>query len=79
MRAGLYLVRVSADPEHRLIETKENDNAAYALIEVTEDDRVVVCELGRGTSPWDPRRTVVPDAFLWADRLRDPGLTPEQC
>jgi len=79
MRAGLYLVRVTADPKHRLIETNENDNVGYALIEVTEDDRVVVCELGRGMSPWDPRRTVVADAFLWADRLRDPGFTPEPC
>jgi hypothetical protein len=79
MRTGLYLVRVTADPEHRLIETRENDNVGYALINVVDGDRVVVCETGRGRSPWDPRRTVIPDAFLWAERLRDPSFTPEPC
>jgi hypothetical protein len=80
MRDGLYLVRVTADPEHRLSETRENDNVAYALVKVVEGGtRVVVCETGRGASPWDRRRTVVPDPFLWADLLRDPAFTPEPC
>jgi hypothetical protein len=80
MRDGRYLVRVTADPEHRLAETRENDNVAYALVEVVErGTRVVVCETGRGKSPWDPRRTVAPDPFLWAALLRDPAFTPEPC
>jgi hypothetical protein len=84
MRAGRYLVRVTADPEHRLLETREDDNVAYALIEVVDGaephrDRVVVCETGLGAGPRDPRRTVVPDPFLWAERLRDPGFEPERC
>jgi hypothetical protein len=84
MRAGLYVVRVTADPEHRLKETRENDNVGYALIKVIDgatpnSDRVVVCETGLGTSPWDRRKTVAPDPFLWADRLRDPSFTPQRC
>ena len=79
MRAGRYLLRVTADPERRLAETRENDNVAYALIRVLEDDRVVVCETGLGSSPWDRRRTVMPDPFRWADRLRDPTSRPERC
>jgi hypothetical protein len=84
MREGLYLVRVTADPERRLMETRENDNVGYALIKVVDgaapdSDRVVVCQTGRGASPWDPRKTVVADAFRWADRLRDPAFTPERC
>jgi hypothetical protein len=78
MRAGRYLVRVTADPERRLVETREDDNVAYALIEVV-DDRVVVCETGLGTSPWDRRRTVASDPFLWAERLRQRGFRPERC
>ena len=84
MRAGLYLVRVTADPERRLEETREHDNVAYALIRVIDGasaggDRVLVCETGLGASPWDRRRTVMPDPFLWAERLREPGFTPERC
>jgi hypothetical protein len=84
MRAGLYLVRITADPENRLWETREDDNVVYALIKVVDgaspnSDRVVVCETGRGASPWDRHRTVVPEAFAWADRLRDPGFEPERC
>lgn len=84
MRAGRYLVRVTADPERRLKETRENDNVGYALIKVIDgaapnSDRVVVCETGLGASPWDQRKTVVPQAFEWADLLRDPNFTPERC
>ena len=84
MRAGRYLVRVTADPEHRLRETRENDNIGYALIKVIDgatsnSDRVVVCETGTGASPWDPRKTVVPGAFEWSDRLRDAKFRPERC
>lgn len=84
MRAGRYLLRITADPEKHLLETRENDNVGYALIEVVDGaapdgDRVVVCELGFGASPWDPRRTVVPADFEWAERLRDPAFAPPNC
>lgn len=84
MHAGRYLVRVTADPEHKLRETRENDNVGDAFIEVIDgaapdSDRVVVCETGLGASPCDRRKTVVPDAFEWADRLRDPTFTPASC
>jgi hypothetical protein len=82
MRAGSYVLRVTADPERRLEETREDDNVAYALIRVVDapsGDRVVVCETGLGGGPWDRRKTVVPDPFRWAERLRDPRLRPERC
>jgi hypothetical protein len=84
MRAGAYVVRVTVDPEKKLKETRENDNVGYALIRVIDgatphSDRVVVCETGLGASPWDRRKTVVADAFLWAERLRNPNFSPERC
>jgi hypothetical protein len=84
MRAGFYVVRVTMDPEDLLLETRENDNAGYAYIRVIDgalpnSDRVVICERGFGKSPWDPKRKVVEDAFLWAKRIQDPGFKPERC
>ena len=84
MRAGRYVVRVTMDPEDLLLETREHDNAGYAYIEVIDGalpngDRVVICERGFGKSPWDPKRRVVEDAFLWAKRMQDPGFLPEAC
>lgn len=84
MRAGLYIVRVTVDPEDRLAET-ENDNVGYAYIRVIDgdspdSDRVVICERGFGKSPWDPSKEIVgSDPFLWAKLLQDPSFTPESC
>lgn len=84
MRAGFYVVRVTVDPEDRLLETKESDNTGYAYIRVVDgllpnSDTVVVCELGYGKSPWDASKKVVPDAFSWAEQLTVPTVQPGAC
>jgi hypothetical protein len=84
MRAGSYVVRVTVDPTDLIEETREKDNVAYALIEVVDgtmpnSDRIVVCEQGFGTSPWDPTKRRRDDPFSWARRLQDPSFTPEAC
>jgi hypothetical protein len=65
MRAGLYLVRVTADPEHRLSETRENDNIGYVFIKVIDGRHLQQRPRGRlrdrqGRKPLGPRKTVVP-------------------
>lgn len=84
MRAGFYVVRVTVDPEDRLLETKESDNTGYAYIRVVDgllpdSDTVTVCELGYGKSPWDASKRVVPDAFSWATQLTVPAVQPGAC
>ena len=84
MRAGFYVVRVTVDPEDRLLETRESDNTGYAYIRVVDgllphSDTVVVCELGYGKSPWDASKKVVPDAFSWATQLTVPAVQPAAC
>lgn len=71
MKAGLYVVRITVDPEDLLLETKESDNTGYAYIRVVDGqlphtDSVIVCEQGYGKSPWDPTKKVVEDSFSWA-------------
>lgn len=84
MRAGYYVVRVTVDPDDRLTETNEHDNVGYAYIQVIDGDppngdRVVMCEQGFGDSPWDPRKEIAEDSFLWAHLLRDPDHEAERC
>lgn len=84
MRAGFYVVRITIDPEDRLLETRENDNTGYAYIRVIDgtlphSDRVVVCEQGFGKSPWDPTKKVMDDRLLWAELLQDPNFRAEPC
>lgn len=55
---GCYLVLATADPDDQLLETREDDNHGYALIEV-QGDAARMLERGRGTSPWDPAKEVV--------------------
>jgi hypothetical protein len=84
MRAGFYVVRVTVDPQDRLLETRESDNTGYAYIRVVDgllpnSDTVAVCELGYGKNPWDPSKKVVADAFSWATQLTIPSALPEGC
>ena len=84
MRAGHYLVRVTVDPTDLLDETRENDNVAYAHINVVDgatpnSDRIVVCEQGLGKSAWDPTKHVTGDPFHWARLLQDPTFTTPAC
>lgn len=55
---GVYLVRVWADLLDRIVESNEEDNAAYSLIRI-EGNAVTLLERGRGTAPWDPTRMVL--------------------
>ena len=57
---GEYVVQTIADPLDRIRETNEADNISYAHVIVTGAD-VDVREVGRGTSPWDPNKTVIED------------------
>jgi hypothetical protein len=84
MPAGFYVLRMTVDPNDRIVETNDGDNVGYALIRVIDGggpglDTVVVCEQGLGDSPWDPAKTVVPDRFAWAKLAADPGYTPPSC
>jgi hypothetical protein len=84
MRAGFYVVRVTVDPDDRLLETRESDNRGYAYIRVIDglqpnSDTVVVCELGYGKSPWDASKKVVQDSFSWAKQLTMPTVGPQAC
>lgn len=60
---GYYLLRVSANPDHHLLETSYANDTAYTYLEI-RGDRVRTIERGHGQSPWDPNR-----------RLEDPVIT----
>lgn len=86
MRAGLYVVRVTADPNDRIAETRENNNDGYAYIRVVDGtppagDRVVICERGFGKSPWDPSKQVFAEPFWWQLRRASqaPGVGDPGC
>lgn len=84
MRAGRYVLRFGVDPDDHIVESDEANNTGYALIEVIDGggpglDRVVVCEQGLGTDPWDPAAQVVPDRFAWAALAADPAHVAPAC
>ncbi len=54
---GLYVVRTTADKFNHVVEENENDNSAYALIQVTGED-VKILERGQGADPWDATKIV---------------------
>lgn len=57
---GLYVVRATVDLDNRVLETDEDDNAAYGYLQIV-GERVMLLERGRGLSPWDPAKEVVAD------------------
>ncbi len=75
---GLYVVRLTADPDGFILETDSTDNVAYSLIRVS-GDQVAHLESGRGTDPWDPCRLPLPLGSEWEDSFRLPGPRPEHC
>ena len=84
MRAGRYVLRFGVDPDGHIAETDETNNTGYALVEVIDGggpglDRVVVCEQGLGSDPWDPAAEPVPDRFAWAAIAADPAHVPPIC
>jgi hypothetical protein len=56
---GRYVVRMTADPAGKVLESNEVDNLGYSYIEVA-DDGVKVLESGRGSDPWDRCKIVMP-------------------
>ena len=54
-----YVVRAVVDGRNTIRETRDTDNVGYGYIEVS-DDGVRLIERGIGTSPWDPRKKVLP-------------------
>ncbi len=56
---GRYVVRMVADPGGGVLESNERDNTSYSYFEVT-GDTIRMLESGRGASPWDRCKIVVP-------------------
>jgi hypothetical protein len=54
---GLYVVRITIDAGHEVLESSYANNSAYALVKV-QGDHVQEIERGQGLSPWDPHKIV---------------------
>jgi hypothetical protein len=54
---GLYVVRITINAGHQVLESTYANNSAYALVKVI-GDRVLELERGQGLSPWDPHKIV---------------------
>jgi hypothetical protein len=75
---GLYVIRITADPQGFIEETDTTDNVAYSLIWV-RGDAVDHVESGMGTDPWDPCRLPLPKGPEWQDSFDPPDPRPEDC
>lgn len=75
---GLYVVRITADPQGFILETDPDDNVAYSLIWV-KGDTIDHVESGLGTDPWDPCRIPLPLGPEWEDSFELPGPRPPEC
>ena len=56
--SGQYVIRSLFDPYDRILETNEDDNSSYLLIDV-QGSSVTAVERGFGDSPWDPNKEIV--------------------
>jgi hypothetical protein len=54
---GLYVVRVTVDPHHDVLQSSYAYSSSYALIKVVGDS-ITEIERGQGLSPWDPHKIV---------------------
>jgi hypothetical protein len=75
---GIYVVRITADPQGFIQETDPTDNIAYSMIWV-KGDTVDHLESGLGTDPWDPCRIPLPLGPEWEDSFELPEPRPEEC
>jgi hypothetical protein len=57
--SGYYVLELITDPLNRVIESNEDDNNSYALIQVHADGDVDLLERGYGTDPWDGGKVVL--------------------
>jgi hypothetical protein len=54
---GLYVVRITIDPSHDVLQSSYAYSSAYALVKITGDN-IQEIERGQGLSPWDPHKIV---------------------
>jgi hypothetical protein len=54
---GLYVVRITINAGHQVLESNYANNSAYALVKVV-GDHVQELERGQGLSPWDRHKLV---------------------
>jgi hypothetical protein len=54
---GYYVVRITIDAGHEVLESNYANNSAYALVRV-QGDHVKEIQRGQGLSPWDPHKIV---------------------
>ncbi|MGH2711047.1 MAG: hypothetical protein ACRDH9_07585 [Actinomycetota bacterium] len=75
---GIYVVRITADPEGFILETDTTDNVAYSVIWV-KGDTIDHLESGIGSDPWDPCRIPLALGPEWVDSFEAPEPRPEEC
>ena len=54
---GLYVVRETIDIGHEVLESRYDNNTAYALVNIV-GDHITELERGQGLDPWDPHKVV---------------------
>ncbi len=54
---GLYVVRETINASHAVLESRYDNNTAYALVNIV-GDHVTELERGQGLDPWDPHKVV---------------------
>ena len=74
---GYYLVRMTADPGNGISESNERDNTGYTYFRVS-GTTVTALESGRGTSPWDRCKIVMPIGAEFTSNVRQPAR-PRSC
>lgn len=74
---GYYLVRMTADPGNGILESNERDNTGYTYFRVS-GTTVTALESGRGASPWDRCKIVMPIGAEFAPNVRQPAR-PRHC
>lgn len=84
MAPGFYLLRITVDPNGHIVETNDGDNTGYALIKVIEGDaltgdRLVICERGFGSSPWDPHSESTTEPFWWTIAQTSQAPAGDEC
>jgi hypothetical protein len=61
---GLYVIQMRINTEGQFRESRLDDNTGYTYVRISGDD-VQVLERGRGSSPFDPQKTVLDPVFSW--------------
>ena len=75
---GIYVIRITADPEGLIQDSDRTDNVAYSVIWV-KGDTVDHLESGLGMDPWDPCRVPLPLGSEWENSFELTEPRPEEC